>query len=114
MSASDHLSNQQFIDLYHNTSPEAAAEIQRSHRMISKESGDRVFFTTDPHSEYASGFGPAQVHVRIPQHWTEDDDAPDRWGDPTAQLNDEFPSGEKHYAVKIKALKPRHFVRSPE
>ena len=106
MSAEEHLS-QQFIDLYHHTSPKAAEQIKSTHKMTSKESGGRVFFTTHPDSEYASGFGKAQVHVQIPHHWTDDGKAPHY--ENTAELDDEFPSGEKHYAVKLNRLRPEHF-----
>lgn len=101
MTAEDHLSHQ-FLDLYHHTTPEAAEQIKSTGKMLTKDNTGRAYFTTDPKSEYASGFGSAQVHARIPHHWTENDNA---------QLDDEFPSGEQHYAVKINRLRPQHFVK---
>jgi len=107
MTASDHLSGQQFLDLYHHTAPEIAAVIRSTGRMKTKDNTGRAYFTTDPDSEYAHAFGAAQVHARVPRHWVENgpngEDAP-------ALLNDEFPSGEQHYAVKISHLRKEHFV----
>lgn len=108
MSADEHLNKDQFLDLYHNTSPEAANEIRQKKKMVTKDNTGRAYFTTHSDSEYASGFGPEQIHVRIPKNWTEDDHAPKY--ESTAQLDDEFPNGEQHYAVKLNRLRPQHFV----
>jgi GNAT superfamily N-acetyltransferase len=83
------------IDLYHRTSPEAAAAIMRTKRMTSKENGD-VFFSTHRDSENSEGYGSAVVHVRVPEH--------------IAELDDEFPDGEQHYRLNNRHLKPHHFV----
>ena len=90
------------MDLYHHTTPEAAEAIKSTGRMQTKDNTGRAYFTTHPDSEYAHAFGDAQVHARVPATWAEDD---------TAQLDDEFPSGEQHYAVKINRLRPEHFVQ---
>lgn len=54
-----------------------------------------AYFSTHADSEYIKGFGDHVVHVRVPQH--------------LAQLEDEFPSGEQHYTVPTKRLRPEHF-----
>ena len=83
------------IDLYHRTTPEAAAAIMRQRTMVTKENGHRVFFSTVPDGQ-AAGYGDAVIHVRIPEH--------------LAHLDDEFPDGEQHYWVDARRLTPEHFV----
>jgi hypothetical protein len=98
MSAADHLQPKQFLDLYHGTSPENAAAIRSSKSMTSKTNIGGVpnaYFSTHADSEYIRGFGGDTVHVRVPAH--------------LAQLEDEFPSGEQHYTVPIRKLRPEHF-----
>jgi hypothetical protein len=93
------------IDLYHHTSPDAAAKIYREKRMTSKENTGSIFFTTDPESEYAAGFGDGVVHVRMPRaHLESLDERGKAWQD------DEFPSGEQHWAIHHTGLRPEHFV----
>jgi GNAT superfamily N-acetyltransferase len=87
--------NGDFIDLYHRTSPEAARAIHREKRMVSKESTGEAYFSTHPHGQ-VEGYGEGIVHVRVPAHM--------------AELDDEFPSGEQHYRVDTRALRPEHFV----
>ncbi|MCX4799669.1 NAD(+)--rifampin ADP-ribosyltransferase [Streptomyces sp. NBC_01242] len=86
------------IDLYHRTTPEAAAAIYREKRMKSMEGGPVFFSTYRGHEPDAQGegYGDGVVHVRVPEH--------------LAQLDDEFPSGEQHYQVHNKDLRPEHFV----
>ena len=97
MAAQDHL-GQQFLDLYHHTSPEAAEEIKKTGHFKSLEGtsysgrGTDAYFTTHKGSEYASGFGPSVVHIQYPAKGA-------------ATLVDEFPSGEQHYAI------PTHHIR---
>jgi GNAT superfamily N-acetyltransferase len=83
------------LDLYHRTTPAAAAAILREKRMTSKERGD-VFFSTSRDGGQAEGYGDAVVHVRVPEH--------------LAELDDEFPDGEQHYKIHNRHLKPQHFV----
>jgi hypothetical protein len=85
------------IDLYHHTTPGAAAAIMREKRMTTAGEPE-VFFTTDPDpaTSQAAGRGGAVVHLRLP--------------DRLARLDDEFPSGEQHYAVDPASLRPEHFV----
>lgn len=84
------------LDLYHRTTPEAAAAIHRTKRMTSQEQG-RVFFSTHRDGGQGEGYGDAVVHVRVPEH--------------LANLDDEFPSGEQHYWVHQKHLRPQHFIQ---
>lgn len=98
MSAEDHLQPSQFLDLYHGTSRENASAIRATKSMTSKTSIGGVpnaYFSTHADSEYIKGFGADVVHVRVPTH--------------LAQLEDEFPSGEQHYTVPIRRLRPQHF-----
>jgi hypothetical protein len=106
MTAADHLSGDQFMDLYHHTTPEAAEAIKSTGKMQTLDNTGRAYFTTHADSEYAHAFGPAQVHVRIPKSWAGEHDLSSN----NAILDDEFPSGEQHYAVKINRLKKEHFV----
>jgi 2'-5' RNA ligase len=93
------------LDLYHRTTPEAAAAIYRDKRMHSRENlGGRkpVYFSTfrgDEKDAQGSGYGEGVVHVRVPHH--------------IAEIDDEFPSGEQHYNIDAKDLRPEHFVDQP-
>lgn len=97
MSASDNLSPHQFLDLYHRTTPEAAAQIHATGQMHSKETPPRAYFSTQHSGGQADGYGEGVVHVRVPEH--------------LAELDDEFPNGEQHYAVNVNHLRPEHFRR---
>lgn len=94
MSAGDAL-GPQFLDLYHRTTPEAAEEILRQGRMTSKENPARAYFSTSPTGQ-GEGYGEAVVHVRVPKEH--------------AELDDEFPDGEQHYAVPLHRLTRKNFV----
>jgi hypothetical protein len=94
VSASDALSRPQFLDLYHRTTPEAAASIVKTKTMTSKEQG-YVFFSTHHGGAAATGYGASVVHVRVPEH--------------LAELDDEFPDGEQHYKMRTRDLRPEHF-----
>jgi hypothetical protein len=83
------------IDLYHRTTPESAELIMRERRMISRENSGEVYFSTERNGQ-ATGYGESVVHVRIPLH--------------LAELDDEFPSGELHYRVDVRRLRPDHFI----
>lgn len=90
------------LDLYHRTTPEAADAIYRDKRMHSKENlGGRkpLYFSTfrgDEPDAAGRGYGEGIVHVRVPHH--------------IAEIDDEFPSGEEHYLIDQKDLRPEHFV----
>jgi hypothetical protein len=89
------LSKDQFLDLYHRTTPEAAKAIRESGTWQSKESPPRAYFSTSSEGQ-AEGYGDAVVQVRVPEH--------------LAELDDEFPSGERHYAVPVRSLRPHHII----
>jgi hypothetical protein len=104
VSADDHLHPAQFdgdpeppshLDLYHRTDAKSAAIIHATKKMTSKENTQRAYFSTHEDSDYGKGFGDHVIHVRVPSHM--------------ADLDDEFPSGEQHYAVKVNKLRPEHF-----
>lgn len=84
-----------WIDLYHRTTPEAAAQIMRDRRMLSLENTQEAFFSNRFVGQ-GTGYGEGVVHVRVPEH--------------LAELDDEFPDGEKHFRVKVLRLRPEHFV----
>lgn len=86
------------IDLYHRTTKENVNKIYQEKNMHSKENDGGVFFTTFPQGDQSGGYGESVVHVRVPEH--------------IAELDDEFPSGEQHYKVLNKHLRPHHFVES--
>lgn len=78
------------IDLYHRTSKANAEAIRSTGRMFSREGG-KVYFSNrrDGHAE---GYGEAVIHIRVPRAW--------------ANLDDEFPNGEKHYHVLDTRVRP--------
>lgn len=71
------------LDLFHRTTPAAAAAIYASGRMLSKENTGEAFFSTSSGDGQADGYGTAVVHIRVPEE--------------LAELDDEFPDGEQHY-----------------
>ena len=81
--------------LYHVTSLEAAEAIYPAGPFQSKEADGSVYFTDRLHG-YADGYGDAFVLVHVP--------------DSIAMLDDEFDSGEKHYRINQRDLKPKHIV----
>lgn len=94
--ASNHLHPDEFLDLYHRTTPDAARQIQATGRIESKENPPRAYFSTKKDGQ-AAGYGDAVVHVRVPRR--------------LAELDDEFPDGEQHYAVNVKHIRREHIVR---
>ena len=93
--------------LYHHTSPEAAESIRTNDFQNGLEKGQRpdaVFFSTHPNSEYAHAFGAGQVQVHAPEHLF-DDDAGEFGGEDAGWLDDEFPSGEQHWAIPAKHIR---------
>lgn len=85
----------EWLDLYHHTSPAAAAAIYATHAVAAREAGGWVYASTSRGGQ-AAGYGPAVVHLRVPAS--------------LAVLDDEFPDGEQHYRVPGAALRPEHFV----
>lgn len=84
------------LDLYHRTSVDSAVVIMRERTMVSKEADGSVYFSTHLEGGQADGYGIAVVHVRVPAH--------------LAELDDEFPSGEQHYRIDARRLRPEHFI----
>ncbi|TWP34476.1 hypothetical protein [Leekyejoonella antrihumi] len=90
-----------WITLYHHTSPEAALSIMRERRMISSSPVDMpyAFFSTRPDGN-ASGvfhYGAAAVQVRVPVGIT--------------QVDESFHSGERYVKIRLEDLEPSHFIR---
>ena len=83
------------LDLYHRTTPEAAARVYSERRMISRENTAETYWSNRRDGQ-ASGYGQAVIHIRIPEE--------------LAELEDEFPDGEQHYRVPAHALQADHFV----
>lgn len=83
------------LHLYHRTTPENAARILAELRMVSRENTDEAYFSNRADGQ-ADGYGTAVVHVYVPAS--------------IAELDDEFPSGEQHFRVKVAALRPEHFL----
>lgn len=79
-----------WIDLYHRTTPEALEAITASGTMVTKENTPEVYFSTVSEGGQGDGYGSAVVWIRVP----EDD----------VEIDDEFPDGEQHYRVPIKAI----------
>lgn len=82
------------LRLYHRTSAANAARIMSELRMISMENTQEVYFSTELAGE-AAGYGDAVVCIVIPVE--------------LAELDDEFPSGEQHYRVRVADILPEHF-----
>lgn len=85
------------LDLFHRTTPEAAAAIVATGRWVSRENTRDVYFSTSATGGQADGYGVAVVHVRVPEV--------------LAELDDEFPDGEQHYRVRADRLAAAHLVR---
>lgn len=83
------------LDLYHRTTPDAAAAIYRERKMVSRENTGEAYFSTK-RSGQAEGYGGAVVHVRVPES--------------VAELDDEFPDGEQHYRVRVRDIRPEWFI----
>ncbi|PPF87564.1 hypothetical protein C5E07_16640 [Pseudoclavibacter sp. RFBJ3] len=74
------------IDLYHRTTEDAAAQIVRDGKFLTRENTREAFASTHVEGQ-AEGYGAAVVHVRIDQA--------------AAELDDEFPDGEQHYRIPL-------------
>jgi hypothetical protein len=78
------------LTLYHRTNEPAREEIYKTGKFTSKENTNETFFSDNLESEYGKGFGDHVVAVKIDPKYV--------------RLNDQFPSGENHYAVSNKYL----------
>lgn len=77
------------LNLYHRTSPEAAAEILASGRLVTRENTRQAYASTRPNG-HAAGYGAAVVQLLVAES--------------DAELDDEFPDGERHYRVPLDAV----------
>lgn len=77
------------LELYHFTSPEAAWAIVSTRKWVSAENTGFVYASTHRHGQ-ATGYGDAAVYIMVPSN--------------CAELDDEFPDGEKHYRVDPTAI----------
>jgi GNAT superfamily N-acetyltransferase len=82
-----------FVRVFHRTSHEAAREIHRTGRMVSKENTSEVFVSNRRHGQ-AEGYGEAVVELHVPREHL--------------RLDDEFPDGEKHYAIHASHIGPEN------
>lgn len=81
--------------VYHRTSPEAAAQIARTGRFLSKENTDWTYASNKLQGQ-AESFGTSVVTLKVPKKHL--------------MIQDEFPSGEKYFAVSNKKLSKRNIV----
>lgn len=75
--------------LIHRTSPEEAARIVETGEWRSYEHPARVYFSTVSEGQ-GEGYGEAVLVVDLDES--------------VCELDDEFPDGERHYAVPVQAL----------
>lgn len=85
------------LELFHRTTADAARAIYATGRMTTRENTPHAYFTTDPAGTTTDGYGPAVVAVMVPAD--------------VAILDDEFPSGERHYRVPLSAITYRTLRR---
>ena len=79
------------VILYHRTSKANADELAKTGKMYSKENTGEVFLSNRP-DEQILGYGDTVVPVKVKKS--------------DIRLDDEFPSGEQHYAVKSDRATP--------
>lgn len=82
------------LRLYHRTTIETAKDIYRERRMISEENTGEAYFSTVS-GDHITGYGDGVVCIEVPEH--------------LAEIDDEFPSGERHYRVNVDKVRPEHF-----
>lgn len=106
--------------LYHNTTPEAADSIRANGFSPGREKGQRpdaAFFSTHPDSDYIKAFGQGQVSLRVPENMFSDEYG-EFGGEGAGWLDDEFPSGEQHWAIPVQHLRnewiERHHTASTD
>lgn len=79
------------VILYHRTSKANADQIAKTGKMYSKENTGEVFLSNRP-DEQILGYGDTVVPIRVKKS--------------DIRLDDEFPSGEQHFAAKSDRVKP--------
>src|SRR5690606_8094644 len=82
--------------VYHRTSPKAAKTIRESGRFVTRENTGEIYVSDTLNGE-ARGYGDDVVTLTIPDHW--------------AELDDEFPTGERHYRIAAHLITARNIVR---
>lgn len=100
------------IRLYHRTTKEAAAKIRAGGSFTSKEQG-AVFFSTEPDGQ-AVGYGEEIVAVDVPRKYVDLEYGEFKRGALTGRIDDEFPSGEKHWSIPAKAIDRKWVEPEPE
>ncbi|WP_125778271.1 Fic/DOC family protein [Antribacter gilvus] len=75
------------LDLYHRTTPEAAAAILAEGRFLTRENTPEAYTSNRAVSDTTEGYGDAVVHVRVDEQH--------------AELEDEFPDGEQHFRIPL-------------
>lgn len=104
--------------LYHRTTPENAAAINRIKKfnpgLEKGQRPDAVFFSTNPGDDVgqARGYGDGLVALNVPDEHFEDEYGEFQGGN--GWLDDEFPSGEQHWAIPHQHLRPEWFVDPKE
>ena len=89
--------------LYHRTTPELAAVIRAQRRFISAENTGSAFFSTHVDGQ-TDGYGTAIVEVHVPVDLFDEETG--QFDGDKGWLDDEFPSGEQHWAIHIAAIAP--------
>ena len=87
--------------LYHRTTPELAATIRAERKFISAENTASAYFSTHLDGQ-ADGYGTAVVEVHVPDELFDEETG--QFGQNQGWLDDEFPSGEQHWAISINAI----------
>lgn len=104
--------------LYHRTTPENAAAINRMKKfnpgLEKGQRPDAVFFSTNPGDDVgqAREYGDGLVTLNVPDEHFEDEYGEFQGGN--GWLDDEFPSGEQHWAIPHQHLRPEWFIDPKE
>lgn len=89
-----------WLDLFHRTTPEAAARIRSTGVFTSLENTGEIFCSTVRDSDHTAGYGSAVIHIRVPAG--------------LARLDDEFElddgTWESHYAIPASLLEPECII----
>lgn len=96
--------------LYHRTTPELADAIRAQGRFISAENTASAFFSTHLDGQ-ADGYGTAVVEIHVPAELFDEEIG--QFGQEQGWLDDQFPSGEQHWALSIKAIRPEWIQLQP-
>jgi hypothetical protein len=105
------------VRMYHRTSLESADSIRVDRRFLSREQGD--VFLSDRLDGAALGYGNGVVVVDVPrarwqpkkQEWTPGIDDDGVFHGIAGRVDDEFPGGEKHFALQTGDIDPSWIVQ---